>query len=97
MFSNGMDSMADALQEIEDGLTSINDRLNVNLNKDLKGRVTGDNPDDMSTKFYGNGNVNPIKKSESHGTHVAGIIASITRHTVIGFVRLLLTLEKMMF
>jgi len=76
MFSNGMDSIADALQEIEDGLTSINDRLNVNLNKDLKGRVTGDNPDDMSTKFYGNGNVNPIKKSESHGTHVAGIIAA---------------------
>ena len=76
MFSNGMDSMADALKEIEDGLKSINDRLNVNLNKNLKGRVTGDNPDDMSTKFYGNGNVNPIKKSESHGTHVAGIIAA---------------------
>ena len=30
----------------------------------------------MSTKFYGNGNVKPVKKSESHGTHVAGIIAA---------------------
>jgi len=30
----------------------------------------------MSTKFYGNGNVKPVKKTESHGTHVAGIIAA---------------------
>jgi len=30
----------------------------------------------MSTKYYGNGNVKPVKKSESHGTHVAGIIAA---------------------
>jgi subtilisin family serine protease len=76
MFSNGMGSMADAKKEINDGLESINDRLNYNLNKTFKGRVTGDNPDDMSTKFYGDGNVKPVKKSESHGTHVAGIIAA---------------------
>lgn len=76
MFSNGMDSMADAAKEIANGLISINDRLNYNLNKELKGRVTGDNPEDMSTKFYGNGNVKPVKKTESHGTHVAGIIAA---------------------
>jgi len=76
MFSNGMDSMADAVKEIANGLVSINDRLNYNLNKELKGRVTGDNPEDMSTKFYGNGNVKPVKKTESHGTHVAGIIAA---------------------
>ena len=76
MFSNSMDSMADAAKEIANGLVSINDRLNYNLNKELKGRVTGDNPEDMSTKFYGNGNVKPVKKTESHGTHVAGIIAA---------------------
>lgn len=76
MFSNGLDSMADAMKEINNGLESINDRLNYNLNKDFKGRKTGDNPDDMSNKFYGNGNVKPVKKSESHGTHVAGIIAA---------------------
>ncbi|MDP5157385.1 MAG: S8 family serine peptidase [Flaviramulus sp.] len=76
MFSNGMDSMGDAKKEIKDGLESINERLNFNLNKNFKGRVSGDNPDDMSTKFYGNGNVKPVKKSESHGTHVAGIIAA---------------------
>ncbi|CAH8286641.1 subtilase family protein [Mariniflexile fucanivorans] len=76
MFSNGMDSMADALKEISDGLESINDRLNFNLNKNFNGRVNGDDPNNMNNKFYGNGNVKPVKKSESHGTHVAGIIAA---------------------
>lgn len=76
MYSNGMDSLADAKKEISNGIKSINDRLNYNLNKTFKGRVTGDNPDDMSTTTYGNGNVKPIKKNESHGTHVAGIIAA---------------------
>ncbi|WP_242092454.1 S8 family peptidase [Aestuariivivens sediminicola] len=76
MFSNGLDALSDALKEISNSLESINDRLDYNLNKDLKGRVNGDDPDDMSTKYYGNGNVKPVKKSESHGTHVAGIIAA---------------------
>ena len=76
MFSNGMDSMADAKKEINDGLVSINERLNFNLNKEFKGRVNGDDPEDMSSKYYGDGNVKPVKKSESHGTHVAGIIAA---------------------
>ncbi|NJX13968.1 S8 family peptidase [Tamlana crocina] len=76
MFSNGMDSMADAIEEIESGLKSINDRLNYNLNKDFKGRVTGDDPDNFSTKYYGNNNVKHSTKDESHGTHVAGIIAA---------------------
>ncbi|WP_142784544.1 S8 family peptidase [Changchengzhania lutea] len=76
MYSNGMESMTDAKKEISNGLESINDRLNYNLNKDFKGRVNGDNPDDMASKFYGDGNVKPVKKTESHGTHVAGIIAA---------------------
>lgn len=76
MYSNDLESLTVAIDEINGGLESISDRLNYNLNKELKGRVTGDNPDDMSTKYYGNGNVKPVKKSESHGTHVAGIIAA---------------------
>ncbi|HEY5688035.1 MAG TPA: S8 family peptidase [Yeosuana sp.] len=76
MYSNGLESIKDAYKEIEAGLESINDKLNYHLNKDFKGRINGDNPDDMSTKYYGNGNVKPVKKSESHGTHVAGIIAA---------------------
>ncbi|XCF06451.1 S8 family serine peptidase [Tamlana crocina] len=76
MFSNGLDSMAEAVKEIEDGLESINERLNYNLNKDFNGRVNGDDPNNMANKYYGNGNVKPSRKSESHGTHVAGIIAA---------------------
>jgi len=76
MYGNGMESLADAKKEITSGLGSINERLNYNLNKTFKGRVNGDDPENMNTKFYGNGNVKPVKKSESHGTHVAGIIAA---------------------
>ena len=76
MYSNGLDSLEDALKEIAGDLENINDRLNYNLNKDFNGRINGDDPNDMSTKYYGNGNVMPVKKSESHGTHVAGIIAA---------------------
>ncbi|GAA3585824.1 S8 family peptidase [Snuella lapsa] len=76
VYSLGMDSVSDFKKELKNGIEHFTDRLNANLNKDLKGRVTGDNPDDMSTKYYGNGNVKPVKKSESHGTHVAGIIAA---------------------
>ncbi|MEO8774239.1 MAG: S8 family serine peptidase, partial [Gelidibacter sp.] len=66
-----------ATADISEGLVDINDRLNYNLNVDFKGRKTGDNPDDMVEKFYGNNNVKPVKPSESHGTHVAGIIAAV--------------------
>jgi subtilisin family serine protease len=70
-------SPSKALKEIESILERINERLNFHLNKDFKGRVNGDNPEDMSTKYYGDNNVKPVKKSESHGTHVAGIIAGV--------------------
>lgn len=76
MYANGMDSLTDAKKELNEGLESFNDRLNYNLNKNFNGRVTGDDPENLNSKFYGNGNVKPVKKSESHGTHVAGIIAA---------------------
>ncbi|MGC6431221.1 MAG: S8 family peptidase [Jejuia sp.] len=76
MFSNGLESMADAVTEIKDGLKSINERLNYSLNKTFEGRKNGDDPNNMNTKFYGNSNVKPVVKDESHGTHVAGIIAA---------------------
>ncbi|MBT8245458.1 MAG: S8 family serine peptidase [Winogradskyella sp.] len=77
IYANGIESMTDAKKELSGALESINDHLNYNLNKDLNGRKTGDNPNDFNDKpGYGNGNIKPVKKSESHGTHVAGIIAA---------------------
>lgn len=76
IYSNDIESLSEAIDEIEDSLKSINERLNVHLNKNLKGRKTGDDPDDFNQKYYGNGNVKPVKKDERHGTHVAGVIAA---------------------
>ena len=75
-FNNGMSSVSEAKTELNNGLESINERLNYNLNKDFKGRTTGDNPNDITVTVYGDANVLPVKKQESHGTHVAGIIAA---------------------
>ncbi|GAA4892041.1 S8 family peptidase [Flaviramulus aquimarinus] len=63
-------------QTLKDGLKEFNSRLDYMLNKNHKGRLTGDNPDDLNDTPYGNGNVKPQIKSNSHGTHVAGIIAA---------------------
>jgi len=77
MYGNGMESIAEAKEEIKDGIEGINDRLNVNLNKELKGRTTGDNPYDLNDMpGYGDNNPRPSEKGESHGTHVSGIIAA---------------------
>ena len=75
-YSLKIESVDSMIKELNNSLKQFNDRLNYNLNKNFKGRINNDNSNDMSTKFYGNGNVKPIKKTESHGTHVAGIIAA---------------------
>lgn len=77
VYTMDFESLKAAKKDISEGLEDIKDRLNYNLNVDFRGRKTGDNPDDMVEKFYGNNNVKPVKPSESHGTHVAGIIAAV--------------------
>lgn len=77
VYSLEMESMSAFKKELNDGLTQINERLNFNLNKDFRGRTTGDDINDITDTKYGNGNVKPVKKAESHGTHVAGIIAAV--------------------
>ncbi len=53
------------------------DLLNYNLKKDFNGRIiVGDNPYDINDTKYGNGNPQSRSEDESHGTHVAGIIAA---------------------
>ncbi|WP_248724546.1 S8 family peptidase [Seonamhaeicola sp. ML3] len=76
VYSLEFTSVSEFKEVLENSLKSANDFLNYFLNINHKGRVTGDNPDDLSDKPYGNNDVKPRKKSESHGTHVSGIIAA---------------------
>ena len=75
-YSQGYETVGDAKISLNKKLKHIKNFLDFKLNKQFKGRKTGDNPTDFSQKIYGNTNVRPVEKSESHGTHVAGIIAA---------------------
>lgn len=73
--ANGL-TLQEAVKEIKSIQEQVNERLNYNLNIDFSGRKTSDDINDLSDTGYGNGNVKHVKKSEAHGTHVAGIIAA---------------------
>lgn len=77
LYSNDIESIPDAKNEVKGDLDIFIQRVDYNLNKSFNGRKTGDNPDDLDHKVgYGDGNVRPIEPSEDHGTHVTGIIAA---------------------
>ena len=71
--------------EIKEYKEQVYDQLNYNLNKEFDGRaVLGDNPEDLTKKYYGNNVVYSGERKDSfHGTHVAGIIAQV-RHNNLG-------------
>lgn len=59
----------------------MNEQLNYYLNPDYNPRsIVGDNPDDLSNRFYGSNEYQG--PDASHGTHVAGIIAAIRDNNI---------------
>jgi len=71
------DTVPEVLSELKDGIKYFSDQLNYNLNVDFDGRkIVGDDPYNFDDRGYGNGNPNNRVEDESHGTHVAGIIAA---------------------
>jgi len=71
------ETIPEVLEELGNGVKHFTEQLNYNLNKDFDGRkVVGDDPYNWNDTDYGNGNPKNRVKDESHGTHVAGIIAA---------------------
>ncbi|WP_291783197.1 S8 family peptidase [Cecembia sp.] len=72
--SGSLDAVMEDLQGAE---TYYSTKFEYHLNLDFDGRSeVGDNPYDYEDRGYGNGNPHIVNKEESHGTHVAGIIAA---------------------
>jgi subtilisin family serine protease len=71
------DSIPEVLDELNNGIKHFTEQLNYNLKVEFDGRKdVGDNPYDLLDTRYGNGNPQNRVEDESHGTHVAGIIAA---------------------
>ena len=60
---------------LNEGVEQYNDFINYHFNIDFNGRTTNDDIYDINDTNYGDPNINNIKDSESHSTHVSGIIA----------------------
>ena len=74
---NFEDSIDEVISQLKEGIQYFSDRLNYHFNVSFNGREpVGDNPYDLNDRGYGNGNPKNRVKGESHGTHVAGIIAA---------------------
>lgn len=71
------DTIPDVFEQLNEGITYFTERLNYHFNVDFDGRkIVGDDPYDLMDLGYGDGNPKNRVKDESHGTHVAGIIAA---------------------
>ncbi|MBT8262738.1 MAG: S8 family peptidase [Bacteroidia bacterium] len=74
------DTVPEVIKELNGGIDYFSGRLDThfNMNKDFRMKLNND-PDDFSTKYYGNNDVDgpdPKEEDAQHGTHVAGIIAA---------------------
>ena len=68
---------------LKDGIEYYSDQINYHYNINFNGRdVVGDDIYDINDTDYGDSKVLHSKKSENHGTHVAGIIAGIRNNNI---------------
>ena len=66
-----------ALADLKERIAYYQSQLDFRLNLEFDGRKpVGDNPYDLKDQNYGNVNPSNRKENESHGTHVAGILAA---------------------
>ena len=73
---DGGDTVPSALDQLGEIVDHYSNQLNAQYKVDFSGRAAGDDPYDINEKDYGNGLVIGSKDTESHGTHVSGIIAA---------------------
>jgi subtilisin family serine protease len=79
-YYNSIDVDVDYLKE---GIEYFSDQINYHYNINFNGRdIVGDNIYDINDTNYGDSRVLHSKKSENHGTHVAGIIAGIRNNNI---------------
>jgi len=87
VLSNTGGDIEGAQKQLDGAIDYFTNRLeaNFNLTKDFRAENLGDDENDMTTKYYGNGNVispDPEKEDARHGTHVAGIIAAVRNNGI---------------
>ncbi|MEL1224971.1 MAG: S8 family peptidase, partial [Candidatus Neomarinimicrobiota bacterium] len=79
-YFNSIDVDLDYLKE---GVDYFSDQSNYHYNVNFNGRLkVGDDIYNIDDVDYGNPNVSHSKKTEDHGTHVAGIIAGIRSNNI---------------
>lgn len=64
----------EAVEELQGAVDHFVGQAEYNYNLNFKGRQSNDNPYDINDRNYGNGNIIGSKDTETHGSHVAGII-----------------------
>jgi subtilisin family serine protease len=83
MYSYGLDSLQEAIDELTGLVENADDLLSGKALKQDYRSVLNDDENSMATKIYGDNKTGHSEKSESHGTHVSGIIAA-SRNNGIG-------------
>ncbi|MCG1035264.1 S8 family peptidase [Polaribacter sargassicola] len=76
MYSFGIPSLSEAKKELTKLVTDATNLLNGDALKTDYRSVLGDDAYTMDITVYGDNKTGPYEKSESHGTHVSGIIAA---------------------